>query len=168
MAVSIGFLNLFKSITSLTHYMYILNDFSQKECTQPTNILQTECSNKQNCSVSFPETEMTRCESKYADFLDFEYQCIPTLPPKNSVPYTICTDKAVMQAPNGIIQSPGYPTYVAQVVSCSITLTPPVNTGVKFFFIDLSLSTANLSQDRLEKKISYFQLIKSLNQNLKN
>ena len=151
MAAFIGFnFKYFKIIKNRKKIKRCILCFSPKECTQPTNILLTECSNRQNCTVYFPQTEITRCESKYADLLHFEYQCIPTLPPKNSDPFTICSDKAVLQAPNGIIQSPGYPTYIAQVLGCSLRLTPPADMGVKFFFIDLSFSIANLSQDRLE------------------
>lgn len=117
---------------------------SDKECYQPTNLLLTECSNRQNCSLYFPETEITRCYAKYADLLHYEFQCIPNIPPKGSKPFSACLDKEINSVKNGIITSPNYPQYSGGLTpnDCTLKVAPSVNNGIKFFITDLGLSSS--------------------------
>ena len=43
----------------------------------------------------------------------------------------------IRNVPNGIIQSPNYPNYGNQ--NCAITITPPADSAIRVFIIDLSL-----------------------------
>lgn len=93
---------------------------------------------------------MTRCRTSIADLLYFQFQCIPTEPPKGSKVFT-CQDKKIEYISNGIIQSPDYPQYPSGLNDCSLEITPPDMNGIKFYIIDLSLSASNLSKARYKR-----------------
>ena len=117
------------------------------------------CSGKQKCEVFLPETQIPRCGSSYADFLDFEYQCIPASPSQGVKNYT-CNDKEVSDVQNGFIQSPDYPSQVLDI-NCEIKVIPPANRFVKFYFVDLSLKNTDAT-----KFVLFVFFILSFNSNI--
>ena len=131
----------------LLHQEYLISNngngcgHSKNECRQPTDLIMNECSGKQECNVFFSETAITNCGSNYADLLDYEFQCIPSSPkPPNTLSYT-CNDISIQDVTNGFVSSPKYPNYELAVSNCELKITPPVDFGLKFYLIDLALSS---------------------------
>ena len=62
---------------------------SPHECRQPTDLLLTACGGlRQNCSLLLPETQIVGCGfGVVADFLDYEYQCVPAAPTDAAIVY---------------------------------------------------------------------------------
>ncbi len=72
-----------------------------------------------------------------ADFIHYEYQCVPGFPTGNVKLYS-CEDVSIDNVEHGFIQSPKYPLYPLGV-NCELKVTPPVNYGIKFYLIDLAM-----------------------------
>ncbi len=115
---------------------------SKNECRQPTDLVLNECSGKQECNVFFPETQIVGCPAKYADLLDYEYQCIPSSPVLPQTKVYTCDDISVQDSSNGFVTSPKYPLYQVGINNCELKITPPVDYGVKLYLIDLALSSS--------------------------
>jgi len=103
---------------------------------------------------------MTNCNPNAADYLELVYQCIPgdflwsqkfkcqpinliyqgfvlKANPIQSFLKSYTCGEPIRNVPNGIIQSPNYPNYGNQ--NCAITITPPADSAIRVFIIDLSL-----------------------------
>lgn len=119
-----------------------------KECKDPTNILQTQCNMKQKCDFFFSKTEMKGCSAEYADFLHFDYNCVPRIPSQFVKNYT-CGGDAIADAQNGILRQVEYPKYKVGV-ECEQKIVPPVDHGVKFYILDLALSSGANCSDFLK------------------
>ncbi len=95
---------------------------------------------KNRCDIYFPETEITGCGAKFADMLDYDYQCLPTQATLTAKEYT-CGDSGAITSENGFLRSPGYPNYDMQK-NCQMSIQPPAaQYGAKLFLLDLALRT---------------------------
>ncbi len=110
---------------------------SSKECRAPTDFLMNLCTMKNTCNIYFPETEITGCGVKYADLLEYEYQCIPTEVDQIKKEFS-CGSSDVITDENGFLSSPGYPSYDMQK-NCNMTIKLPDTKGAKLFILDLAL-----------------------------
>lgn len=95
---------------------------------------------KQTCPFYFGDTEISGCgASTYADILHYDYQCVPTKATDTAKEYT-CGDGPIQDAEHGFVKSPKYPGYEINK-ECDLEITPPVGYAVRFYMLDLALSS---------------------------
>lgn len=132
------------SILNLILDIFLTNFFlnclsSMYECKEPTVYISLECAGRHKCNVLFTELKIQGCVTKYANGLEFDYQCIPELPIQNTKSYSCDSNRIISDVQNGFITSPKYPNYILSQ-NWEVDIIPPVNFGYKFYIIDVGLS----------------------------
>jgi hypothetical protein len=99
----------------------------------------------QSCFIQYniPQS-LSQCGSQNADYLNIDYECIPTRLPNNEVPIDICSSSIsdTITIDTGMIVSPQYPTLGAER-NCSKKIKTLSNKLWMVFLVDVSIEGAN-------------------------
>ncbi|CAF0929763.1 unnamed protein product [Rotaria sordida] len=96
----------------------------------------------QSCFIEYDIPKpLIQCGSQNADYLNIDYECIPTRLPNNENPIDICgsTTTDTIALNTVMMISPQYPTLPATIRTCSKKVEAPTNKIWMIFIVDLYL-----------------------------
>jgi len=133
--------------------------FTQGDCVQDAFSTITACQNDQpGCFISYSsKRRLALCSDNYADYLHITGQCVPSSSVSGGSQLTqmgICDSTDDFFAFNGVITSPGFPTYSKTTNECKRTLIGPTESIIKFWINEMSIaagSARSLSDDESDQ-----------------
>ncbi len=136
-------------VLALMNSYYVVTGSGQCEIPVPSHCHQLVVLNGLTCThgclveYNIPRT-LSSCESKVADYLSIEYECIPTLLPNHELPIDICssTIPEISVLDSGMMVSPQYPSSGGPY-SCSKKIHTTNHKLWMVFIVDLYLEGDN-------------------------
>ena len=136
--------------------------FTQGDCVQEALSTITACQNDlPGCYISYSsQRRLALCQDKYADYLHITGQCIPSSSVSGGPQLTqtgICDTPEEFFAFNGVLTSPGFPSYQKTKDVCKRTLIGPTEHLLQIWINELSIAagTARSLSGRLIFAICY-------------
>ncbi|CAF1605813.1 unnamed protein product, partial [Adineta ricciae] len=120
--------------------------FVQGDCVHETLSALTQCkTDAANCYISYTtQRRLAQCLDKYADYLHITSQCVPSKSAGATATirtYDICDTNSDIADFNGIITSPGFPTYKQSNGICKRSILGVPDRVLKIWINEMATAT---------------------------